>query len=53
MQSGELGAFVYSFILTWQSKEVQCMALRVEGKGNFCGRPELGVREFVCSVEKA
>ncbi len=46
MQSGELGAFVYSFILTWQSKEVQCMVLKVEG--NFCGRPGLGVREFVC-----
>ncbi len=46
MQSGELGAFVYSFILTWQSKEVRCMVLKVEG--NFCGRPGLGVREFVC-----
>jgi len=29
------------------------MALRVEGKGNFCGRPELGVWEFVCNAEKA
>lgn len=50
MQSGELGAFVYSFILTWQSKEVRCMTLRVEG--NFCGRPELGVREFVCDCRE-
>ncbi|CAM4726723.1 unnamed protein product [Leuciscus chuanchicus] len=33
-----------------KTKEVQCMALRVEGKGNFCGHPELGVREFVCSA---
>lgn len=45
MQSGELGAFVYSFILTWQSKKVRCTTLRVEG--NFCGHSILGVCDFL------